>query len=320
MGKLITDAQSGYTFDELRRMARAGQAIRLRPGAYLVGPPASADALTLHRETIRGTVPRLASDALVSHTSAAVLHGLPVWNLHLDRVHFTRSRSYGGRRQRWLHLHVAPIDEVERVTVDGVNCTSLPRTLVDVARTLPPRQAVAIGDRALTLGLDPQKLVWSLARAKGWPGIPRARRVVDFLDARRESPGESHSRVVLSDIGLRPSHTQYEVRDRLGQLVARTDFCWQEHGTIGEFDGRIKYGRVLNPDQDVEQVLIDEKRREDALRDLGWQVVRWTWPDLATAQVLHDRLQRAFARAARVPWVSRGGRGRCRRRAGGPAG
>ncbi|MGO1974158.1 MAG: type IV toxin-antitoxin system AbiEi family antitoxin domain-containing protein [Propionibacteriaceae bacterium] len=299
MGQLISDPHSGYSFDELRRMVHAGEAIRVRPGTYLIGS-SNVGALDLHRQAIRGTVPRIAADAVVSHTSAAVLHDLPVWDVHLDKVHFTRPRAYGGRRLRWLHLHVAPIDAVERATIDGIGCTSLSRTVVDAARTLSARQAVALGDRALRRGLDPARLTWSLARAKGWPGVPRARRVVDFLDARSESPGESHSRVILSAIGCRPSHTQYEVRDLLGRVVARTDFCWEEQRTVGEFDGRIKYGRDLNPGQDIEEVLFEEKRREDAIRDLGWQVVRWTWPDLATPRALHDRVQRAFARSSRA--------------------
>jgi hypothetical protein len=44
-------------------------------------------------------------------------------------------------------------------------------------------------------------------------------------------------------------------------------------------------------------VLFKEKRREDALRDLGWQIVRWLWADLYRPGVIRDRVLRAFARA-----------------------
>ena len=40
-----------------------------------------------------------------------------------------------------------------------------------------------------------------------------------------------------------------------------------------------------------------EKLREDALRDHGWQVARWTWDDLWRPNVIADRLGRAFTRA-----------------------
>jgi hypothetical protein len=79
-------------------------------------------------------------------------------------------------------------------------------------------------------------------------------------------------------------------------MVGRTDFCWEVHRTLGEFDGRIKYGRLLRPGQDASDVVFDEKRREDALRDLGWQVVRWTWDDLGSPSRLAERISRAFAR------------------------
>lgn len=72
---------------------------------------------------------------------------------------------------------------------------------------------------------------------------------------------------------------------------------WEEHQTLGEFDGRVKYGRLLRPGQRPEDVLWAEKLREDALRDLGWQVVRWTWADLDREGLIADRLHRAFRRS-----------------------
>ena len=51
---------------------------------------------------------------------------------------------------------------------------------------------------------------------------------------------------------------QYEVYDESGRLLARNDFGWAEYGTLGEFDGRIKYGRLLRPGQRIEDVLCGE--------------------------------------------------------------
>ncbi len=47
------------------------------------------------------------------------------------------------------------------------------------------------------------------------------------------------------------------------------------------------------------RALIAEKRREDRLRDLGFQVVRVTWAELDRPVLLRQRLLAAFARAAR---------------------
>jgi hypothetical protein len=120
--------------------------------------------------------------------------------------------------------------------------------------------------------------------------------VVDFGDGRSESPGESLSRVALARLGLPAPALQFEVHDGSGLLVGRADFGWEEQRTLGEFDGKVKYGRLLRPGQLSEDVVYQEKRREDALRDLGWQVVRWSWADLKDAAMIADRLWRAFSR------------------------
>ena len=76
------------------------------------------------------------------------------------------------------------------------------------------------------------------------------------------------------------------------------DFHWKEQQAIGEFDGKIKYGRLLKPGQRPEHVIFEEKLREDALRDLGSQVVRWQWRDLYRRGSLRERVLRTFARAS----------------------
>jgi hypothetical protein len=68
---------------------------------------------------------------------------------------------------------------------------------------------------------------------------------------------------------------------------------------VGEFDGRVKYGRLLRPGQGPGDAVFEEKRREDAIRDEGWGVVRWTWSDLAVPERLDERLRRALQRGSR---------------------
>jgi hypothetical protein len=48
------------------------------------------------------------------------------------------------------------------------------------------------------------------------------------------------------------------------------------------------------------KVLFDEKLREDALRDQGWELVRWTSADVeGSFQAVEGRLRAAFARGGR---------------------
>ncbi len=68
---------------------------------------------------------------------------------------------------------------------------------------------------------------------------------------------------------------------------------------VGEFDGRITYGRWLRPGQQPGDVVFEEKRREDLIRDEGWPVVRWTWDDLLHPARLGERVSRAHDRSHR---------------------
>jgi hypothetical protein len=67
---------------------------------------------------------------------------------------------------------------------------------------------------------------------------------------------------------------------------------------VGEFDGRIKYGRLLRPGQDAGDAVFAEKRREDAIRDEDWGVVRWVWSDLERPDRFAGRVRLARERAA----------------------
>ena len=174
--------------------------------------------------------------------------------------------------RRYVHLHCTPLADRDVVEIDGFRVTSLARTVVDLASSLDALHAVPIGDAALRNGLRPDQLAQLVDESGGRRGIAGARRSLALLDARSESPGESMSRVVFHQHRVPPPELQLEVFSAHGTLVGRTDFGWREQRTLGEFDGRSKYGRLLlRPGQTPEQALFEEKRREDALRDLGWE-------------------------------------------------
>jgi hypothetical protein len=282
-------------------------------GAYVDGEP--DDAHARHRLLVRAVLGELASGAVASHVSAAVLHGLPTWGLRLDRAHVTFARRSGGRRDDRLYVHTAPVEPDDIVVIDGIPVTTIARAVVDIARTAEFAAAVAVADAALRIearrcrelgrgegsasaGLvsaEPGRaeLDAALLRATGWPGVPDARRVVAFADGRAESVGESRSRVAIALAGLPAPALQWPVP--CGGSTAYTDFAWPEQRTVGEFDGKVKYGRLLRPGQSPADVVYAEKLREDAVRAQDWEVVRWTWADLQnftdTAARVRDRFR-----------------------------
>jgi hypothetical protein len=295
--RLTSDLRrDGFSPDDIARICRDGGLARVRRGAY--GPPIQPgmQAEDRHLQLIMGTVPQLRGAAVLSHGSAAVVHGLPTWTRALDRVHITRPRAGGGAIRGVVAVHASPLRESEISEVHGLRVTSLERTVADLGRTLPIEQAVAAADRAVCGGLDVDELQRVLSRQRGWPGVPRARQVGRLLDGLAESPGESVSRVRCWQAGLAAPTLQYVVR-RDGVEIARCDFGWEEQRTLGEFDGKIKYGRLLRPGETAQDVVYREKLREDALRDQGWQVVRWTWSELYQPGVVADRIRRAFDRS-----------------------
>ena len=301
MSEVRTHAQlvrEGFATDEIRRLSRTGSLVPVRRGAYVVAG-ARPDRTTAHRRLIEATVGQSGPGAVVSHVSAAVLNDVPVPYADLSKVHLTRDREGGGRTRRWVQVHGARLLEQEVTTVDGIAVTTPARTFVDLARTLPTRTSVAAGDAILRSGVSLEVLQEAVERAARRHGIAAARRALRLLDARAESAGESVSRVLMAERGLPAPDPQLVVRNDRGEFVARVDFAWPALGVIGEFDGRLKYGRTLDPDEDRDrdaaEVLWSEKQREDQLRRLGWQVVRWVWDDLDDPALLERRLRTAFA-------------------------
>ena len=118
-----------------------------------------------------------------------------------------------------------------------------------------------------------------------------------LLDVRSESVGESASRVRIHLDGLPAPELQRVIGDANGEIIGRVDFVWEEHRTIGEFDGRGKYNELRGNGVSSADVVVAEKRREDRLRDAGWAIARWDWADLYTDRVVRDRIVRGFRRA-----------------------
>ncbi|SHE26046.1 hypothetical protein [Actinomyces glycerinitolerans] len=104
------------------------------------------------------------------------------------------NRVVAGRTALWVHtggqvpagpelVRNAPPADV--VTLEGVICLRLPRTVVDLARTAPPAVAVDAVLRARRAGLTRRDLEPALLarRGGGMRGLRRARRLIDELYA-----------------------------------------------------------------------------------------------------------------------------------------
>lgn len=228
----------------------------------------------------------------VSHWSALVLHGIPVWGVDLGTVHVTRIDGRSGRTVAGLRQHVSKVSGHDLTRVDGLAVTAPGRAVVETACETTFEPAVVSADAALRDNLIQGDLTRLLEESAFWPGGPIARAALRFADRRSESVGESRLRVLMDRHGLPRPDLQTTFRDNGGGFIGRVDFCFPGHGVIVEFDGRVKYG------DDAREVVLAEKAREDRLRELGLIVVRVTWDDLRRPEAVVRRIRQAFARAA----------------------
>ena len=289
---------AGFSGDELRALVRAGRLTPVRRGSYVRGG-LPEDVPARHILQVRAASKELAGDAVISHVSAAVLHGLRIWGVGLDHVHVTRRRRTGGRCGALVHVHSAALDPAEIVSIGGLPVTSLARTVADLGRMLPFEQAVVFCDSAMfhqrSDRVEMADVLDVLDHEPRRPGTRAARRMLDFATDLSESVGESRSRVAIAAAGLPPPVLQWEVHAAAtGAFIGRVDMGWPRQRTVGEFDGLVKYGRTLRPGQDAAEVLVEEKLREDALRDEDLGVVRWIWRDLSDFGPTAERLRSRF--------------------------
>lgn len=288
----------GVDADDIRRRLARGEWLLVRRGVYV----RSIDFAGLTRREqhclrIGATLPQLGKQFVVSHLSAACLHGIELLREPGQAVQVTDPSARCGHRRRLLQTHSAGLEADEITTVGGHRVTTIARTLVDVARTCGFDSGVVAADHALRMGwVDRGQLQAAVVRSARRSGMSTVRQVIAFADPGAESVGESRSRIIMDRQGLPAPELQYRIIDGSGHTIARSDFRWPGYRTVGEFDGAEKYGRRLPPDQRAGDAVFQEKLREDRIRELGFAVVRWTWAELDDPRALAEKIRRALAR------------------------
>jgi hypothetical protein len=238
--------------------------------------------------------------AVLSHASAAIVLGLPVYGADLDVVHVTRPEHGRSRHEAGVVHHVAGLPPQEVTVVHGLRITSAARTVVDVSRHLGFESGVVTADAALHNALVTKPHLTRVHLAMDdWPGSRVVGRVIEFADGLAESPGESRTRVLFLVENLPKPRLQVKIW-RGGLLLGRVDLYVDEALTVVEFDGRIKYR--LKPGgsaKELEDVLWAEKDREDDIRGEGHEFARVTWYDLDRPRPTAQRLRGVMDRGRR---------------------
>ncbi|MGC5169212.1 hypothetical protein ACLQ2Q_01030 [Microbacterium sp. DT81.1] len=281
----------------------AQRLVRVRPGIYADGETWAA-ATPETRLVARARALALVSKVppVFSHETAAAAHRLPLFHPRTDAVHVIVSAERPGAAAGAVR-HRGELRNEDVVEIDGLRCTSLDRTVADMARTGTFEQAVAVTDAALRALCVPRPGEYLLDRANEFRktardiarrsahGRTQAERVLAFADGRAQLPGESISRIRLHELGFRRVRLQVRVSGP-GGTNYYADFGLDDVGALAEFDGALKYtDGQLRDGRTTAEVFDREKQREDWIRGKSQlRFVRWGWPHIRTAQTLADRL------------------------------
>lgn len=266
---------------ELAKAEKGRELVKIRRGVWVAKRPLSVRER--HQQDVRAALAGRADGAVVSHLSAAAFHGLPLPS-KLDTVWLTRpGRRGGGHHRSGIQVVRAPLQVSEWGWQEDLKVTTMDRTTIDIARNESFVMGVMVADAALRGGCTPGQLRAALERARRWPGMAKARQVVDFADARSESPYESWMRVLLSELDLGELTPQLVINDEHGNFVARVDAALEDRKVAFEYDGEAKYDELLQPGQRPQDAFRAEKERDRKLNRLGWWTCHYSKLDV------HDR-------------------------------
>ena len=284
------------------RAAESGTETRISHGVY-VASDAWSDVADYERYLlrIRAVAFTRKSRPVLSHWSAAAIHGLPRTGQWPQAVHTIVGQSAGGRSRGGVINHYGRLPDEDVVEIDGMLVTSVARTVVDLAMTSSFASATVVADRAQleprTAWTPPmttkERLQQTLDRLMPVRAHRRAQSVIDFSVNCSESPLESESRVSMCVIKCPKPQLQVSYRDS-GGLIGRTDFSWPAYGAVGEADGKMKYSREIYLKGRTPQEVVDAERvRHNRLAALPLTVIRWDWATGTNPALLKTQLLKA---------------------------
>ena len=289
-------APLGVTEAMLRWAEQSGAITRLTHGVFVAAGSVPADPNARHLQLALALQLRNPS-AIASHHTAAL-----AWDLDLDDAltasaappAFIAPASTGLKSKAHRGLTIAIRDlpthhrtehpsgllvtTPARAAVDVASLSGLPEALItlDSAARLELRSRV--GERRLRDAYTNEKLVETsrapLTEASEHAATLRTRRnladAVRLADPRRESANESLSYGHFVLAGLPLPELQVHIRTPEGDTFP--DFLWADAMVIGEADGAVKYTS--------REDLVQEKRRQEALEQMGFRIVRWMYSDI----------------------------------------
>jgi len=236
--------------------------------------------------------------SVLSHSSAGRAHKFPLYNVTDGLAHLTRLRIHDRRLTRTvagIKHHCGELDADEITSVDGLPVTTVERTILDVASEFGYRTGLVMADAALARLVTRERLTQAVQRFLHDSHARIRAAVVADADGRAETPLESLARILVKNMGITDIEPQYKVRLLDGANVYVDLYSPRFHHCF-ECDGKLKYRSQVNLSGvaiSADDVVWDEKQREDEIRGAGYGVSRIVW---------RDTMPDAFGRASARLW------------------
>jgi predicted transcriptional regulator of viral defense system len=257
----------GLSKAAVSRRAQHGRLIRIHRGVYAVGHA----RLTGHGRSMAAVL-AYGDGAVLSHRSAAALHGIrPDHRAKTDVTVAGRS----GRSRPGIDVHRSTtLTEADVTEVDGIPCTTVARTLLDLAEVIDRRGVERSVDQAEVRRIfDLRAVEEVLSRAAGRRGAGVVRSVLAEYRGPTLTDRELEERfLALCKTACIPSPAVNEWIALEDGVAYKADFLWRAERLIVETDGWGSHG--------TRRAFENDRRRDRRLRLAGWDVVRFTWRDV----------------------------------------
>jgi len=241
---------------------RAGRLLPLHPGAYAVG-----HARLRTEGHWLAAVLAVGPGAVLSHRDAAGLHGLrPANHVRIDVSTTGRARSSAK-----IAVHrTRVLDARDTTTVQGIPVTTVARTLLDLAGTVPHDHLVSAikqAERQHTFDLRAVEAALARTRGRRGPGHRALREAIKERAALQGTVTLSH----LEDAFLRLLRTTDLTLPATNVHIEgfQIDAVWRIHRIAVELDGW--------QDHQTRRAFERDRERDAALTAAGWRVVRFTY-------------------------------------------
>lgn len=292
----------GYKDRHIRQALHEGVLVRLRVGTYA---PKSQHQELNHEDRYRllafSVLDKLPSGVVLSHETAAAVHTGITWGIDLGTIHVTRLDGRSQRTESGVVHHAGVLPDSDVTYVDGRPLVVPARAALEAASSAGTEVGMLQTSTVIRRGVDAAELHERLGSMSRWPRFNSVRLAVLWAAPGCETVGEIRSMFMFRHGNVPIPRMQVHLYDATGGWIAVVDFDWEDFFHCGEFDGVQKYGR-LNPyaDSVAGRVLVDEKLREDMIRDLPRGMSRWVFPELQTPDVTCRRILAALERSRRL--------------------